>query len=140
MVEASGLAAGAIKLTADGGDDDDVLVGGDSDDVLLGGNGDDVLLGGPGIDTLDGGPGDDILIGGEVVTDGLISGQEWLAAHARTVDGKTVLDVGQRQLTLPQRRPRRADRGRPDVLSPGNAPSQLASTEPRLRIRCWPVA
>ena len=50
VVEASGLAAGAIQLTADGGDGDDVLVGGDGDDVLLGGAGDDVLLGGPGID------------------------------------------------------------------------------------------
>ena len=29
VVEASGLAAGAIQLTADGGDGDDVLVGGD---------------------------------------------------------------------------------------------------------------
>ena len=62
VVEASGLAAGAIQLTADGGDGDDVLVGGDGNDVLLGGAGDDVLLGGPGIDVLDGGDGDDIEI------------------------------------------------------------------------------
>ena len=34
VVEASGLAAGAIQLTADGGDGDDVLVGGDGNDVL----------------------------------------------------------------------------------------------------------
>ena len=33
VVEASGLAAGAIQLTADGGDGDDVLVGGDGNDV-----------------------------------------------------------------------------------------------------------
>ncbi len=46
VVEASGLAAGAIQLVADGGDDDDILIGSDGADVLLGGNGDDVLLGG----------------------------------------------------------------------------------------------
>ena len=62
VVEASALAAGAIQLTADGGDGDDVLVGGAGNDVLLGGEGDDVLIGGPGIDILDGGPGDNTVI------------------------------------------------------------------------------
>ena len=62
VVEGSGLAAGALQLSADGGDDNDVLIGGDGNDVLLGGNGDDVLLGGPGFDVLDGGLGDDIEI------------------------------------------------------------------------------
>jgi Ca2+-binding RTX toxin-like protein len=62
VVEASGLAADAIQLTADGGDGNDVLIGGDGNDVLLGGDGDDVLIGGPGIDIIDGGPGDDIEI------------------------------------------------------------------------------
>ena len=62
VVEASGLAAGAIQLTADGGDGNDVLVGGDGNDVLLGGIGDDVLVGGLGIDILDGGDGDDVEI------------------------------------------------------------------------------
>jgi Ca2+-binding RTX toxin-like protein len=62
VIEASGLAATAIQLTADGGDDDDVLVGGAGNDTLLGGNGDDVLIGGLGTDVLDGGPGDDIEI------------------------------------------------------------------------------
>ncbi|MDX2197794.1 MAG: calcium-binding protein [Phycisphaerae bacterium] len=62
VVEASGLAAGAIQLTANGGDDDDVLVGGAGNDVLSGGNGDDVLLGGPGTDTLDGGSGSNVVI------------------------------------------------------------------------------
>ena len=68
VVDASGLAAGAIQLTANGGADNDVLIGGDGNDVLLGGPGDDVLIGGPGIDILDGGEGDDIeiqLVGGE---------------------------------------------------------------------------
>jgi len=48
--EASGLAAGAIKLTLDGGAGDDVLIGSAGNDVLDGGTGDDVLLGGPGTD------------------------------------------------------------------------------------------
>jgi len=61
-VEASGLTAAGIQLTADGGAGDDVLIGGDGNDVLLGGNGDDVLIGGPGLDTLDGGDGDDVEI------------------------------------------------------------------------------
>jgi Ca2+-binding RTX toxin-like protein len=64
VVEASGLAAGAIQLSADGGNGADVLIGGDGNDVLLGGDGDDVLLGGPGLDVLDGGPGDNIVIQG----------------------------------------------------------------------------
>lgn len=62
VIEASGLAAGAIGLTEDGGDGDDDLVGSDGDDKLVGGAGDDVLLGGLGLDVLDGGPGDNILI------------------------------------------------------------------------------
>ena len=72
VVEASGLAAGSIQLTASGGDGDDVLIGGDGNDVLSGGPGDDVLIGGPGTDIIDGGDGDDIEIqslgGGGTVT------------------------------------------------------------------------
>jgi Ca2+-binding RTX toxin-like protein len=64
VVEASGLAAGGIGLSADGGDDDDILVGGDGADTFQGGAGDDVLIGGPGIDVLDGGPGDNVVIQG----------------------------------------------------------------------------
>jgi Ca2+-binding RTX toxin-like protein len=62
VVEASGLAAGVIQLTADGGDGDDVLIGSAGDDVLIGGAGDDILIGGPGQDTLNGAPGNDTLI------------------------------------------------------------------------------
>ena len=62
VVDASGLAAAAIALAADGGDGDDVLIGGAGNDTLLGGAGDDILIGGPGQDILDGGPGDNILI------------------------------------------------------------------------------
>ena len=62
VVEASGMAATAVQLVADGGTGSDVLIGGDGNDVLLGGDGDDVLVGGLGIDVLDGGAGDDIEI------------------------------------------------------------------------------
>jgi Ca2+-binding RTX toxin-like protein len=62
VIDASGLPAGFIGLTADGGDNDDVLVGSDGNDTLLGGAGDDVLRGGPGIDVLDGGPGANVVI------------------------------------------------------------------------------
>ena len=106
-LEASRLAAGAIQLTLDGGEGNDILIGGDGNDVLLGGAGDDVLIGGPGIDILDGGPGDDIEIqlapaprrrrrdlGGHR--------RQGVAGEARRiVDGKTVLDVGGKQHTLP---------------------------------------
>ena len=73
--------------------------------MLHGGAGDDVLIGGPGIDVLDGGGGDDIVIqlvgGGDTLTSAAPAGKEWLAAHARIVDGKTVLDVGGKKRTLP---------------------------------------
>ena len=62
VVEAGGLAADAIQLTAGGGDGDDVLIGSAGNDTLLGGAGDDVLIGGPGIDVLDQGPGSDVVI------------------------------------------------------------------------------
>jgi Ca2+-binding RTX toxin-like protein len=60
-VDASGLAAGAVQLTVDGGDGDDALTGSQGNDTLLGGTGDDVLIGGGGVDVLDGGPGDNIV-------------------------------------------------------------------------------
>lgn len=62
VIEASGLAAGAIGLTGDGGQGDDILVGSAGNDTLLGGDGDDVLLGEAGQDILDGGPGDNTII------------------------------------------------------------------------------
>jgi Ca2+-binding RTX toxin-like protein len=62
VMDASGLQAGAIQLTADGGLGDDILIGSAAADVLLGGEGDDVLIGGAGVDVLDGGPGINILI------------------------------------------------------------------------------
>jgi Ca2+-binding RTX toxin-like protein len=62
VVDASGLSAGAVQLSADGGDGDDVLIGSAGNDTLQGSAGDDVLIGGPGQDTLDGGTGNNILI------------------------------------------------------------------------------
>jgi Ca2+-binding RTX toxin-like protein len=59
-LDATALAAAGIALTADGGDNDDVLLGGEGADTLLGGFGDDVLMGNGGLDVLDGGDGDDV--------------------------------------------------------------------------------
>src|SRR5262249_18724000 len=62
VVQASGLTAAAIQLTADGDVGNDILIGGDGNDTLIGGAGDDVLIGGLGTDILNGAPGNDILI------------------------------------------------------------------------------
>ena len=97
MLDASGLPVTSALLTLDGGEGDDVVLGGDGDDVLIGGAGDDVLLGGPGSDTIDGAPGDDVVIqslGSDAVDSAASVGKRWLKTHARTVRGKTVLDVG----------------------------------------------
>jgi Ca2+-binding RTX toxin-like protein len=105
VVDASGLAAVAIQLTADGGNDDDVLIGGDGNDVLLGGAGDDVLIGGPGLDVIDGGEGDNIviqLVGGDRVSSAKSASRAWLASHVRVVKGETVLNVGGEARTLPE--------------------------------------
>jgi Ca2+-binding RTX toxin-like protein len=104
VVEGSGLSAGSIQLTADGGPGADILIGGEGNDVLLGGPGDDVLVGGGGTDILDGGPGDDIviqLVADDTMTSARPADDKWLAAHARIVDGKTVIDVGGKARTLP---------------------------------------
>ena len=96
VIDASGLAATAALLTANGGDGDDVLIGGDGDDTLLGGAGDDVLIGGPGNDMLDGGPGDNVVI------QSVASGNAFLAGHARVVKGQTVLKVDGKMRALPR--------------------------------------
>ena len=61
-INASGLAAGVVSFSADGGTGNDVITGSAGDDVLHGGDGDDVVNGGPGNDVLDGGPGANVLI------------------------------------------------------------------------------
>jgi Ca2+-binding RTX toxin-like protein len=104
VIDASGIATGAMLLTLDGGDGDDVLIGGAGDDTLLGGAGDDVLLGGPGNDTLDGGPGSNIVIDSvraNTVTAAAFAGKDWLTAHIRTVDGRSALVLGGKVRTLP---------------------------------------
>ena len=106
VVDASGLAAGSILLTADGGDDDDVLIGGAGDDTLLGGAGDDVLLGGPGADILDGGTGDNVVIdslAADSVRSSSVASRRWIAAHTRTnIKGKTVITVAGAKHVLPR--------------------------------------
>jgi Ca2+-binding RTX toxin-like protein len=104
VIDASGVAAGAMLLTLDGGDGDDVILGGDGADTLLGGAGDDVLIGGPGNDTLDGGPGSNIVIDSlraNTVTSAAFADKDWLASHTRTVNGTTALVVGGKVRTLP---------------------------------------
>jgi Ca2+-binding RTX toxin-like protein len=103
--DASGVAAGAIQLTLDGGDGADVLIGGDGNDTLLGGPGDDVLIGGPGNDTIDGGAGDNVVIdsfAANAVTSATRVGKGWLMAHVHIVNAKTVIDVGGKHRTLPR--------------------------------------
>jgi Ca2+-binding RTX toxin-like protein len=104
VIDASGVAAGSMLLTLDGGDGNDVLIGGDGDDTMLGEAGDDVLIGGPGNDTIDGGLGSNIVLDGfspSTVISAAVALKDWLASHARTVNGKTVLDVGGKERTLP---------------------------------------
>jgi RTX calcium-binding nonapeptide repeat (4 copies) len=104
VIDASAVAAGAMLLTLDGGDNDDVLVGGAGDDTLLGGEGDDVLFGGPGNDTIDGGPGDNIVIdefGLNAVTSATVGDKDWVKKHVHKADGKTVVDHKGKARALP---------------------------------------
>ena len=85
----------------------------------------------PGNDTIDGGDGDDIEIqsvGGDTVTSATAVGKDWLATHASTVSGKTVLDLGLRQVTLPQADLADLMEGTPHVLCPAILANTLAST------------
>ena len=58
-VDASGLAAGVVNLTLNGGLGNDVLIGGAGNDFFNGGDGDDLALMGAGDDTFVWNPGDD---------------------------------------------------------------------------------
>ena len=58
-IDASGLGAGVLKLTEDGGTGDDTLLGSRGDDVQLGGDGNDATDGNQGNDTALMGAGDD---------------------------------------------------------------------------------
>ena len=124
VIEASGVAAGAIGLVLDGGAGNDIIIGGEGDDVLIGGDGDDVLIGGGGNDIFDFGPGDDIEIQGFVAGAGTedridlrgiagATGFDWVMAHAQDVDGNAVIDLGGGQRDDDRRRQRGvAARGR----------------------------
>ena len=61
-IDASGLAAGVIRLTIDAGDGNDTIVGSAGDDVLIGGAGNDVITGGRGNDVAFLGDGNDRFI------------------------------------------------------------------------------
>jgi Ca2+-binding RTX toxin-like protein len=114
VVDATGLPANSALLTLDGGSGDDVLLGGDGNDQLLGGAGDDVLIGGPGNDTLDGGDGGDVVLdafSANSVTAAAAGGKRWLSSHARTVKGKTVLELGGEKRKLPRAKLSRLARG-----------------------------
>jgi Ca2+-binding RTX toxin-like protein len=107
VVDGSGLAATTAPLTANGGAGDDVLIGGSGNDTLLGGDGDDVLIGGLGADVLDGGAGSNVVIdsfGANKVASASVASKSWVAKHARSVNGKAVLDVGGKKRTLPRLR------------------------------------
>jgi Ca2+-binding RTX toxin-like protein len=75
VIVASEHTADTIKLTADGGDGDDILIGSPGNDTLLGGAGDDVLIGNGGQDILDGGPGDNIVLNAATVAQAAALGQ-----------------------------------------------------------------
>jgi Ca2+-binding RTX toxin-like protein len=62
IIDASGLAAGVIGLTIDGGAGNDIITGSQGNDFLLGGDGNDTVIGGAGNDVADLGAGDDTFI------------------------------------------------------------------------------
>ncbi len=72
VIEASGLAAGTIQFTADGGDGEDVIIGSAGSATLLGGAGDDILIGGDGNDILNG--ASDTILSGVTDNDLLLGG------------------------------------------------------------------
>jgi Ca2+-binding RTX toxin-like protein len=57
-IDASGLAAGAVQLTINGGDGNDTIHGSQGDDFVIGGRGNDVAMMGAGNDTFVWNPGD----------------------------------------------------------------------------------
>ncbi|MBF2025559.1 MAG: calcium-binding protein [Oscillatoriales cyanobacterium C42_A2020_001] len=62
VIDASGIATGALKLHLSGGDGDDVIIGSNNGDILEDGAGDDVVIGGTGNDTFIIGLGDNIIL------------------------------------------------------------------------------
>lgn len=105
VIEASGVAAGSIGLTLNGGDGNDVLIGGDGDDILIGGPGDDVLLGGLGNDIFVSDAGDIVIqgftaglgAGDQVDLRGVNGAVDYAAvlAHAQEIGDDVILDFGE---------------------------------------------
>ncbi|MFL5241142.1 MAG: beta strand repeat-containing protein [Gemmataceae bacterium] len=62
VIDASGLAAGVVNLTIDGGAGNDRITGSNGADRLIGGDGNDTIIGGRGNDVLVGGSGNDTFI------------------------------------------------------------------------------
>jgi len=114
VVDASSLTADGALLTAAGGDGDDILIGGAGNDTLLGGAGDDVLIGGPGNDTIDGAPGSDVVLdslAANTVSSASAVGSRWVAKHASTVKGKTVVKIDGEKRKLPRAKLAKLTRG-----------------------------
>jgi Ca2+-binding RTX toxin-like protein len=73
VIDASGLAAGVVQLTMNGGLGQDVFIGSAGNDLIFGGDGDDVALMGAGDDTFVWNPGDDDdVIEGQAGTDTML--------------------------------------------------------------------
>ena len=120
VLDGSALAAGAIQLTVDGGDGDDVIIGTAGNDVLLGGAGDDVLIGNGGVDVIDGGAGDNVILfasGVRFDVANFKSGDDarnridlsalgedvdfrWVMENARQVGNDSVLELGEEDVRL----------------------------------------
>ena len=93
----------------DGGADNVITNATNGDDVVsISGSGPSATVSGLAAnDTLDGGPGDNVVIdslAANAVRSASVVGKQWLATHARTISGKTVLQVGGEQRTLPRAR------------------------------------
>ncbi|WP_053227648.1 calcium-binding protein [Solirubrobacter soli] len=106
VVDASSLPANALLLTVNGGAGDDVILGGAGNDTLNGNDGDDVIIGGAGQDVIDGGAGGNVVIQLRATTDKVAAaktaGQSWLNQHAKTVNGKVVLQNSGETFKLPR--------------------------------------
>ena len=88
-IDASGLRAGQIKLTINGGAGTDVLTGSAGDDLLNGGSGNDTMNGGDGNDTFVWNPGDgsDVLRGGAGTDTLLFNGADASETAVLSADG-----------------------------------------------------
>ena len=104
VVDASGVAAGSIQLTLDGGASTMSSSAATATTPSWADPATTCSSAAPGIDTLDGGGDDDViiqLVGDDAVTSAR-SPTRVAQKNARIVDGKTVLDVGGKQRTLPR--------------------------------------